>query len=182
MTTQANKPAALIRADLANLRQQQASLHRVPLAPLHARLARATTQALLDINLRGEVVNAQHAIEHAEAESARYAELQGAIVVLERDLVEAEFAERLIHIREADQQSARMANDYDSACRVVCRLYEAMVDQHAILSRTTPGWHAPQLPSFDFSHMTPSGWQGVTSEHIASGALAWLNSEKARAA
>lgn len=184
MTTQANpnRPAALIRADLAQLRQQQASIHRVPLEPMRQRVQRVAVQALLDPNLKGELHVAQANLEVEEANHARFAELTGAIAVLERDLREAEFTERMIHIREADQRAACMANDFDSACRVVCRIYEAMVQQNAALSRQTPGWISPPLPSFTFSHMVPDGWQGCTSEHVASGGLVWLNAEKARAA
>lgn len=171
-----------IKNDILDVRSKLNAMVRHSLEPLVQRLNRATANAAIDLNLRGEVVNAKMALEAEEANHAVYADLTRALAQLEAELEAATSAERLGKITDAKARMLALSNDFDAACRTVCRIYEQMLDQQDIYNRTLPGYTAIQMPEVDFKHMTPAGWVGTTSDHIRSHSLQWLNSEKDKAA
>jgi hypothetical protein len=172
-----------ITQQLRDLATEQASLRPLPdLQALEHRLAVVGAQAQLDTALRGELAVANLNLEQAKAAHARNAAINTELARLTHEQSVQEAEERARLINAATEQVSALRADFAAQAKALCRLYEQMHQLNSRYQQTIPGYRAARLPEFDFPMMTPAGWQGITSEHVRTNALHWLNAEKKEAA
>ena len=176
------RPITTIRQELEQAKTDLMLTEQIPnVSILSARVSRLTAEALIDETKKPQLAEALVNLRNAEDAHDKRSFTKARIPELERELQEAEQAERIARIDEANARLNEALADYRSAARVVAEKHRRILDI-ARMNHLVPG-AATMLPAkFDEFHipaLMPLSWEGTLGQAMRQGPMPWEQQLKA---